>query len=168
MQLRVVTRTVKVVCGTVVLYKVVGSTPLWQHLHEYANLEDVQFSFWMQQNLVQCAGNTQRTGVAVDVERKVALLLEHGIRADRQAAERLVSAHGLRHYELSDYQQRIELLLMYGCPLEAMDCMVFRSGLKTKALPLLAFLDKHGCALRHCTGDCGMPERLQQSCQLLT
>ena len=36
------------------------------------------------------AGNAKRTGVAVDVERKVALLLEHGVRADRQAAEKLV------------------------------------------------------------------------------
>ena len=98
------------------------------------------------------AGNAERTGVAVDVERKVALLLEHGVRADRLAAERLVADDKLRLFAASDFQQRIELLRLYGFPLEAVDRTVFCRRLKSTLLPLLAFLDKHGYAFRHFQG----------------
>ena len=92
----------------------------------------------------------ERSLAADDVERKVALLLEHGVRADRSAAEKFVAAHELQRLGVADYQHRIELLRMYGCPLEGVDVQLFRLGLRTTLLPLLAFLSKHKCATLMC------------------
>ena len=75
----------------------------------------------------------------------MALLLEHGVRADQRAAARLVAARDLRYLGVADFQHRIELLHMYGCSLQA-PVHVIEWGLQSKLLPLLAFLDKHKCA----------------------
>ena len=81
----------------------------------------------------------------------MALLLEHGVRADRRAAERFAAARGLQRLSVADYQHRTELLRMYGCALDGADVLLFLLGLKTTFLPLLAFLCKHKCATR-CAG----------------
>ena len=80
---------------------------------------------------------------AGDVERKVALLLEHGVRADRRAAEKFVAHSRLQRLGVADYQHRIELLRMYGCALDAVHAELFRYGLLTKLLPMLAYLEHH-------------------------
>ena len=84
---------------------------------------------------------------ADDLERKVALLLEHGLRTDRPAAQKFAASSPLRSFTVADYQHRIELLRMYGCPLDKVTVTLFRRGLATRMLPLLAFLDKHACDL---------------------
>ena len=43
-------------------------------------------------------------------ERKVALVLEAGLRAHRAAAERLLADHFLRHRSLAGWQQHVEAL----------------------------------------------------------
>ena len=93
---------------------------------------------------------------ADDVERKVTLLLEHGIRTDRSAAESFVRYSKLQRLDAVDYQHRIELLRMYRCRLDAVHLHLFVYGLMTKLLPLLAFLDKHQCApCRRCESSHG-------------
>ena len=82
---------------------------------------------------------------ADDLERKVALLQEHGLRTDRPAAQKFAAAAHLRSLTVADYQHRIELLRMYGCPPDKVTVHTFRSGTTTKMLPLLAFLGKHAC-----------------------
>ena len=91
----------------------------------------------------------ERAAVADDEERKVALLLETGVRADRNAAEKFIASPHLQHLDEADYQHRIELLRLYGCPLEGVSVLTFRSGLKSMLLPLLGFLAHHRCALHH-------------------
>ena len=76
----------------------------------------------------------------------MALLLEHGVRADRRTAKTFAAASGMRRLSVADYQHRIELLRMYGCPLDGVDVLLFPRGLRTTLLPLLAFLSKHKCA----------------------
>ena len=77
----------------------------------------------------------------------MALLLEHGVRADRRAAEDFATASRLRYLDVADFQHRIELLRMYGCALDSVPVMWFRADLRSRMLPLLAFLVKHKCAL---------------------
>ena len=88
--------------------------------------------------------------LADDAERKVALVLEQGLRHDPRAAEAVVAAPGLQRFTLADYQQRIEALRMYGRPLAGVPVDWFRSGLKTTMLPRLAFVDSHACAPTAC------------------
>ena len=76
----------------------------------------------------------------------MALLLEHGVRADRIAAETFVAHTHLQHFDEADYQHRIELLRMYNCRLDTIYVNLFSDGFVTKLLPLLAFLDSHKCA----------------------
>ena len=83
-----------------------------------------------------------------EAERKVALVLEHGLRADRAAAERFVAHRHLQRLDVTDFQRRVELFRMYGCSLNKVDAMPFSLGLRTRLLPLLAFLRKHECALQ--------------------
>ena len=82
---------------------------------------------------------------ADDKERKVALLLEHGVRADRSAAQKFVADARSQHFDEADYQHRIELMRMYDCHLDTIAVELFRDGFKTILLPLLAFLDNHKC-----------------------
>ena len=86
----------------------------------------------------------ERAEAAGDTERKVALLLEHGVRADHAAAEKLVSAHRLRHLGVADFQHRIELLRMFDCSVQA-SSHVFGRSLLSHLLPLLAYFVKHEC-----------------------
>ena len=83
---------------------------------------------------------------ADDAERKVALLLEHGVRADRRAAERFAAARDVQRLGVADYQHRIELLRMYGCARDSVPINWFCADLQSRMLPLLAFLVKHECA----------------------
>ena len=48
---------------------------------------------------------------------------------------------------MADFQHRIELemLRMYGCPLDGVDSRLFGAELMTKLIPRLAFLNKHEC-----------------------
>ena len=62
----------------------------------------------------------------------MALLLEHGVRADRSAAEQFVASPPLQHLDAAGYQHRIELLRMYNCPLDTVWSDTFQYGLKTK------------------------------------
>ena len=87
-----------------------------------------------------------RSVAADDAERKVALLLQHGVRADRLAAERYAAAPELRRLSAAGFQHRIELLRMYGCALDSVPVNWFRADLHSRMLPLLAFLVKHECA----------------------
>ena len=80
------------------------------------------------------------------MERKVALLLEHGVRADRRAAEKFIAHRRLQRLDVADLQHRIEMLRMYRCRLDAVHSDLFKYGVMTRLLPLLAFLDKHQCA----------------------
>ena len=81
------------------------------------------------------------------MERKVALLLEHGVRADRRAAEKFIAHRDLQRLNVADLQHRIELLRLYRCRLDAVHADLFAHGVMTRLLPLLAYLDKHQCAL---------------------
>ena len=114
----------------------------------------------------------ERSVAADDVERKVTLLLEHGVRADRSAAEKLTGDLRMQRLNLADLQHRIELLRMYGCQLQKVNVILFRSGLATTLLPLLAYLRKHGCepalqvqAVQATT--VRMPQALRPSCAVV-
>ena len=76
----------------------------------------------------------------------MALLLEHGVRADRSSAQKFVAHRGLQASNVVDFQHRIELLRMYDCRLDTVYVDVFCDGFRNKLLPLLAFLDSHKCA----------------------
>ena len=78
----------------------------------------------------------------------MALLLEHGVRADRCAAEGFAAYRHLQRLDVTDFQRRVKLFRMYGCSLNKVDAMPFSLGLSTRLLPLLAFLRKHECALQ--------------------
>ena len=80
---------------------------------------------------------------ASDVERKVALLQEHGVRRTRGAAEKFVTHSLLQRPGVADHQHRIELLRMYGCALDAVYAELFKYGLLTRLLPMLAYLERH-------------------------
>ena len=74
----------------------------------------------------------------------MALLLEHGVRANNSAAEKLTAAHPLRPFGVADFQHRIELLRMFDCSVQA-PVYVFKRSLLSHLLPLLAYLAKHEC-----------------------
>ena len=99
----------------------------------------------------------ERSVAAGDAERKVALLLEHGVRNTRRAAEKFVAHRNLQRFDVADFQHRIELLRMYGCALDAIYARMFQHGLMTKLLPLLAYLEQHKYA----------PTLLPPSCETL-
>ena len=86
------------------------------------------------------------TASADDAESKVALVLEHGLRPDRRAAEAFMAGPRLQRLTLAECQQRIEALRMYGRPLAGVPLRWFLSGLNTVMLPRLAFIDSHACA----------------------
>ena len=99
--------------------------------------------------LVHGAGAPE-PALADDADGKVALVLEHGLRHDRRAAEAFVATPRLQRFTLADYQQRIEALRMYGRPLAGVPVHWFGRGLKTTMLPRLAFVDSHACAPTAC------------------
>ena len=81
---------------------------------------------------------------ADEQESKVALVLEHGLRADRAAAEALVASLSLQRLTLAGYQQRVEALSMYGWPLGSVGTYVLHKSL-THLLPRLAYVAAHAC-----------------------
>ena len=83
---------------------------------------------------------------ADDAERKVALVLEHGLRPNRRAAEAFMASPRRQRLTLAGCQQRVEALRMYGRPLAGVPVQWFEVDLKTVMLPRLAFIDSHACA----------------------
>ena len=76
------------------------------------------------------------------------LMLEHGIRADRAAAERLVAARSLRRLSLTALRQRVEVLRMYGQQLSSVTTVVLTRGIKSNLVPRLEFVAVYACASR--------------------
>ena len=76
----------------------------------------------------------------------MALVLEHGLRADRAAAEALVASPTLQRLTLAGYQQRVEALRMYGWPLGSAGTFVLHNRSLTQLLPRLAYVAVHACA----------------------
>ena len=87
---------------------------------------------------------------ADDIESTVALVLEHGLRPDQRTAKAFVAASHLKRLTLSDYQQRIEVLRMFGYAPAGIPIDGFQAGLKTTMLPKLAFVAEHACACCLC------------------
>ena len=94
-----------------------------------------------------CADSKSEGTGADDAEGKVALVLEHGLRADRAAAENLVTSVQLRGLTLADYQQRIEVLSMYGWPLASVYTATLYRPL-AQLLPRLAYVATLACVPR--------------------
>ena len=76
----------------------------------------------------------------------MALVLETGLRADRRAAEAFVASPPLQRHTFADYQQRIDMLLLYNRPLASAGVDCFRRSLKATLLPRLAYVSAHACA----------------------
>jgi hypothetical protein len=94
-----------------------------------------------------CLGPAGDNDAAVtdDTGDKVAFVLEHGIRPDRHAAEALVAAPYMRGLTLADYQQRTEVLRMFGYPLAGVPAALWRRALKGFFIPRLAFVAENAC-----------------------
>ena len=86
---------------------------------------------------------------ADEAERKVALVLEHGVRSKQSAAEAFVASPRLARLSLSDYQQRIEALRLFAPPLVGVGVEGFSRGIKSAMMPRLAFVQTHACARKH-------------------
>ena len=91
-----------------------------------------------------------------DDVRKIALVLAHGLRADQTAASAFVASPALQHLTVSDYQQRVEALRMFGCVLPGFKVDAFGRALLTDSLPKLVFAATHAyapwsaaCCCRH-------------------
>ena len=82
-----------------------------------------------------------------DAEQKVAFVLEHGLRADRTAAERLLADVHLQRRTLLDLQQNVEVLRMYGYPLADVGRDLLRRRIRSTLIPRLEFVAFHACAL---------------------
>ena len=80
-----------------------------------------------------------------EAERKVALVLEHGLRANRAAAERLLSRKMLQDIPFAGWQQRVEALRMYGRPLAKASMHTLRREIKSALVPRLEFVAAHAC-----------------------
>ena len=91
--------------------------------------------------------DAQRTAATGASERKVALVLEQGVRTDWRAARAFVKSSKLQRLSLANYQHRIELLRMYGYAVDGVPVTVFGRPLKTYLVPRFAFIRKHACAL---------------------
>ena len=78
------------------------------------------------------------------------LVLEHGIRANRAAAERLAAARSLRRLSLTGLQQRVEVLRMYGQQLASVTTVVLTSGIKSNLVPRLEFVAVYACVSQNC------------------
>ena len=101
----------------------------------------------------QRSGDAETKGATfTDVERKVAFVLEHGLRARRCAAEAFVAANTgtMQQLTLADYQQRTEALRMHGWPLSDIWARAFCGGLTQRMLPRLVFVAEHTCVLLCC------------------
>ena len=79
-------------------------------------------------------------------ERKVALVLEAGLRADRPAAERLLADCFLRHRSLAGWQQHVEALRMYNYSLASVGSNSLRLAIRSSLIPRLEFVALHACA----------------------
>ena len=88
--------------------------------------------------------------LADEDERKVALVLEHGLRSEQIAAEAFVASSSLGRLSLTNYQQRIEALRLFGHPLVGVGVESFSRGLKSITIPRLVFVQTHACARKHC------------------
>jgi hypothetical protein len=87
------------------------------------------------------------SGQAADeTEAKVALVLAHGIRMERNSAIHFVSASMLKHIALAGYHQRIEALRMCGRQVAGISVMAFMRDPRRSMLPRLAYVDKYACA----------------------
>ena len=87
--------------------------------------------------------------LADDAERKVALVLEHGIRSERSAAQVFVASRKLARLSLADYRQRIEVLCLFGHALVDVGVHSFGRGLESTMMPRLVFVQTHACARKH-------------------
>ena len=104
--------------------------------------------------LAWCIAETV-VAAAGDDERKVALLLDQGVRADRSGAERFAADVDLQRLDLSDCMRCIELLRMYSMPLKTVGVLCFgQFRLKTTMLPMLAYLESHRRAPHPCFYPC--------------
>ena len=105
---------------------------------------------------------------ADDVERKVALLLEHGVRADRRAAEAFVACSSCSACGVADYQHRIELLRMYRLPAgrESM-CYLFASWAHDQVAAVAGLPETSTSALRDVLMRVGKGVRSNRLCSLL-
>ena len=97
--------------------------------------------------LVACpCAEAQRIPCFEVTERKVELVLEQGVRADRRAADAFVASSTLQRLTLADYQHRIEALRMFGYSVASVPVRVFHRGLVSYLLPRFAFVREHACA----------------------
>ena len=82
----------------------------------------------------------------------MALVLSHGLRAHRRAAEAFVASSRLQRRTLADYQQRIEMLLLYNQPLASAGVEWFQRDVAANLVPRLAYMSAHAYALRFIVG----------------
>ena len=73
-------------------------------------------------------------------------MLEHGLRADRAAAERFMATRDMRRMSLTGLRQRVAALRMYDQPLAGIKPKTIDSGVKSKLVPRLEFQAVHACA----------------------
>ena len=78
-----------------------------------------------------------------ETDARVAFVLDHGLRADPRAAAAFVASKQLQHLTLTGFQQRAELLRMYGHPPAGVPVDFFRQSIFSQMLSRLAYIDKH-------------------------
>ena len=91
--------------------------------------------------------DAERNVASGATERKVALILEQGVRTTRRAAVQFVNSSKLQRFSPADYQHRIKLLRMYGYAVRDVPVLLFGRALKTYLVPRFAFVRKHAYAL---------------------
>ena len=84
------------------------------------------------------------------VKEKIPLVLKQGLHADPQAAKRFVAAKYVDQLSLTALQHRVQLLFMYGVPVEQVPTVPFGRNLKTVLLPRLEYVAQHRCATQPC------------------
>ena len=77
---------------------------------------------------------------------KVAFVLDHGLRADPRAATAFVTSKHLQPLTLAGFQQRVEVLRMFGHPTAGVPVHFFRHSIVSHMLPRLAYIKKHAYA----------------------
>jgi hypothetical protein len=101
---------------------------------------------WHDLNRVTHAAAPASGQAADETDAKVALVLAHGVRAERGAASRFVSSSELKRVALAGYHQRIEALRMFGRRVAGISVMAFKRDPRRSMLPRVAYVDKHACA----------------------
>ena len=94
------------------------------------------------------SNGTKAGKCADEEERKVALVLAAGLRADRRTAEILLNDKDVRRRSLAGWRQHVEALRMYNYPSSNVSVHTLRLGLKTNFVPRMEFVALHACALR--------------------